>query len=204
MGPLLFALSPPPAPLGFYLAKQLQAAGHSVTIMTCACNTRKARSVAGSRGSTTHNSCLPSRLVCAACAADSDKLKKPPFAYWGELTSAGVSAVFGDSVSAAIPAGATFDVVVDNNGKDMDAVGPVIEAAKAAKAEQFVFVSSAGMYKTSDEVPFLEGDKVKEDACHALVEEALRNGSMKWASFRPQYLTGASPERTLKDVVQNN
>jgi nucleoside-diphosphate-sugar epimerase len=72
----------------------------------------------------------------------------------------------------------------------------VIEAAKAAKAGQFVFVSSAGMYKTSDEVPFLEGDKVKEDAGHALVEEALRKGSMKWASFRPQYLTGALPERT--------
>ena len=52
-----------------------------------------------------------------ACAADSDKLKKPPYAYWGELTSAGCSAVFGDAVSPSLfPAGATFDVVVDNNG----------------------------------------------------------------------------------------
>ncbi len=135
----------------------------------------------------------------AACASDSDKLKKPPFAYWKELTDAGVSALFGDipALSSVLPSGATFDVVVDNNGKDMDAVGPVIEAAKKHKAAQFLFVSSAGIYKTGDELPHLEGDAVKADAGHALVENALRAGSMQWASFRPQYLTGALRRRFL-------
>jgi hypothetical protein len=64
------------------------------------------------------------RLLCPsspACAADSDKLKKPPYAYWGELTSAGCSAVFGEAVSPSLfPAGATFDVVVDNNGAEQN------------------------------------------------------------------------------------
>ena len=81
----------------------------------------------------------------------------------------------------------------------MDAVGPVIDFAKQAKAGQFIFVSSAGMYKTSDEVPFLEGDKVKEDAGHALVEAALAKGSMQWASFRPQYLTGYGSNKDCEE-----
>ena len=47
--------------------------------------------------------------------------------------------------------------MVDNNGKDMASVGPVIEWAKgAAGARQFLFVSSAGIYKTTVEPPHLE------------------------------------------------
>jgi len=135
-----------------------------------------------------------------ACAADSDKLKKPPFAYWGELTAAGVATAFGDSPASALP-GSSFDVVVDNNGKDLEAVGPVIAFAKAAGASQFLFVSSAGIYKTGDELPHLEGDAVKADAGHVAVEEALRAGAaqLPWASFRPQYLTGYGSNKDCEE-----
>ena len=99
----------------------------------------------------------------------------------------------------ALPAGARFDVVVDNNGKDMESVGPVIAFAQAAGASQFLFVSSAGIYKVSDQLPMLEGDAVSEDAGHVAVEAALRAGSMPWSSFRPQYLTGYGSNKDCEE-----
>ena len=120
-------------------------------------------------------------------------MKKAPFAYFDEIRKAGVSTVWGEpsNLAAALPAGSKFDVVVDNNGKDMEACGPVIDYAKAAGCSQFLFVSSCGVYKVTDEPPHVEGDAVKADAGHVLVEAALKSSGMAWASFRPQYLTGA-------------
>ena len=128
-------------------------------------------------------------------------MKKPPFAYFDELRSAGVATVWGEpsALAAALPAGATFDVVVDNNGKDLDSVGPVIASAAAMKASQFLFVSSAGVYKTSDEPPHVEGDAVKADAGHVLVEAALAKSGMAWSSFRPQYLTGYGSNKDCEE-----
>uniref|UniRef100_A0A6N2MRN4 3-beta hydroxysteroid dehydrogenase/isomerase domain-containing protein n=1 Tax=Salix viminalis TaxID=40686 RepID=A0A6N2MRN4_SALVM len=53
--------------------------------------------------------------------------------------------------------GETFDVVLDNNGKDLDT---------SAGVKQFLFISSAGIYKPTDEPPHVEGDVVKADAGH--------------------------------------
>ena len=132
------------------------------------------------------------RCARAVGAADSDKMKKAPFAYFDEIRKVGVSTVWGEpaNLAAALPAGSKFDVVVDNNGKDMEACGPVIDYAKAAGCSQFLFVSSCGVYKVTDEPPHVEGDAVKADAGHVLVEAALKSSGMAWASFRPQYLTG--------------
>jgi hypothetical protein len=123
-------------------------------------------------------------------------MKKAPFAYFDELRAAGVTTAWGEpsALSAALP-GAKFDVVIDNNGKDMDAVGPVIAHAAAAGASQFLFVSSAGVYKVTEQPPHVEGDAVKADAGHILVEQALAASGMAWSSFRPQYLTGAPRQR---------
>ena len=66
-------------------------------------------------------------------AEDDKKMAKPPFAYWGELSAAGVSTVWGNPDELATKlAGSAFDVVVDNNGKDMASVGPVADFAMAA------------------------------------------------------------------------
>lgn len=65
-------------------------------------------------------------------------------------------------------AGESFDVVVDNNGKDMDAVGPVLSYAKSCGAKQFLFVSSCGIYKATDSLPHIEGDAVKPKAGKSL------------------------------------
>jgi nucleoside-diphosphate-sugar epimerase len=89
--------------------------------------------------------------------------------------------------------------VVDNNGKDLAAVAPVLALAQSSGASQFLFVSSAGIYKTGDELPHVEGDAVKADAGHVEVEAALAKGSLSWASFRPQYLTGYGSNKDCEE-----
>ena len=93
-----------------------------------------------------------------------------------------------------------FDIVCDNNGKDLENVGPVAEFAKEAGAEQFFFVSSAGIYKPTPTPPHVEGGAVKETA-RLPVEKQLVD--MKFTkgmtSFRPQYLTGYGSNKDCEE-----
>ncbi|CAL5076431.1 unnamed protein product [Urochloa decumbens] len=163
------------AVIGFYFAKELLAAGHAVTVLTVGDDA-------------------------------SDKMKKPPFSRFSELTSAGGTTVWGDpaDVGAAVGGGAApFDVVLDNNGKDLDAVRPVADWAKASGVGQFLFISSAGIYKPADEPPHVEGDAVKESAGHVAVErylaEQFAGGGSSWASFRPQYMIGSGNNKDCEE-----
>ncbi|CAN6213529.1 unnamed protein product [Urochloa humidicola] len=158
------------AVIGFYFAKELLAAGHAVTVLTV-----------GDEAS--------------------DKMKKPPFSRFSELTAAGGKTVWGDpsDVGAAVGV-ASFDVVLDNNGKDLDAVRPVADWAKASGVGQFLFISSAGIYKPTDEPPHVEGDAVKDSAGHVAVENYLAEqfaGSC--ASFRPQYMIGSGNNKDCEE-----
>jgi len=157
------------ANLGFWLSKQLAAGGHGVTILTVG-------------------------------EESSEKMKKTPFSLFGELRAAGVATAWGEpaALAAALP-GQAFDVVVDNNGKDLESVGPVLAYAQSVRAAQFLFVSSAGVYKTSDEPPHVEGDAVKADAGHVLVEGALAASGLAWAAFRPQYLSGSGSNKDCEE-----
>jgi len=148
------------ANIGFWLAKTLVQQGHQVTL-----------NVVGDK--------------------DDKKMQKPPFSYFPELTSLGVRTTWSDPCDLASKAsGEKFDVVVDNNGKDLASVGPVADFAEAAGAKQFFFVSSAGMYKPTNTPPHLEGDAVKETAGHAVVEQMLFKKPFAASCFRPQYFTG--------------
>lgn len=151
------------AVIGFWTAKDLVAAGHSVTILTVG-------------------------------EESSDKMKKQPFSRFNELREIGVQTVWGEPSDIGAALGniqAPFDAVLDNNGKTLDVVQPVADWAKANGAKQFLFISSAGIYKSSFEQPHVEGDAVKEDAGHKQVENYLADlGLESWASFRPQYMTG--------------
>ncbi|EFJ07654.1 hypothetical protein SELMODRAFT_448337 [Selaginella moellendorffii] len=158
------------AVIGFWLAKDLVAAGHEVTVMTVG-------------------------------EESSDKMKKPPFSRFSELRDLGVSTVWGDpkDVGAAV-GGKSFHAVLDNNGKDLDAVKPVVDWAKSQGVEQFLFISSAGIYKTSDEPPHVEGDPVKVDAGHVGVEDYISKSAFKfWSSFRPQYMTGSGNNKDCEE-----
>lgn len=129
--------------------------------------------------------------LCTVGTQDDKKMGKPPFTYFGELHQMGVKTVWANPEQLAAAAGdKKFDVVVDNNGKDLDSVGPVANFAANCGAKQFLFVSSAGMYKPTNTPPHLEGDAVKESAGHAQVEAMLKTMPFKMSSFRPQYFTG--------------
>ncbi|KAJ9696278.1 hypothetical protein PVL29_008489 [Vitis rotundifolia] len=157
------------AVIGFYFAKQLLGSGHEVTIMTVG-------------------------------EENSDKMKKPPFSRFSEITSAGGKTLWGDPAEVGkVVAGAAFDVVLDNNGKDIDTVRPVVDWAKSSGVEQFLFISSAGIYKPTDEPPHVEGDIVKADAGHVGVETYISEVFGSWAIFRPQYMIGSGNNKDCEE-----
>ena len=57
---------------------------------------------------------------------------KAPFSQYAALEARGAKILFGNPAdpAAALPAGATFDVVLDNNGKDLETCQPLIDAFK--------------------------------------------------------------------------
>ncbi|CAA0828106.1 Chloroplast stem-loop binding protein of 41 kDa a- chloroplastic [Striga hermonthica] len=157
------------AVIGFYFAKELLAAGNGVTILTV-----------GEEGS--------------------DKMKKPPFNRFSEIVSAGGKTVWGEPADIGeVLEGAAFDVVLDNNGKDLDAVRPVADWAKSTGVKQFLFISSAGIYKPTDEPPHIEGDPVKADAGHVGVEQYISETFDNWVSFRPQYMIGSGNNKDCEE-----
>ncbi|KAL0459537.1 UNVERIFIED_CONTAM: Chloroplast stem-loop binding protein of a, chloroplastic [Sesamum latifolium] len=157
------------AVIGFYFAKELLASGHGVTILTV-----------GEEGS--------------------DKMKKPPFNRFSEIVSAGGKTVWGEPAEIGkVLEGAAFDVVLDNNGKDLDSVKPVADWAKSSGVKQFLFISSAGIYKPTDEPPHVEGDTVKADAGHVGVEKYISEIFGNWVSFRPQYMIGSGNNKDCEE-----
>ncbi|XP_042043166.1 chloroplast stem-loop binding protein of 41 kDa a, chloroplastic-like [Salvia splendens] len=157
------------AVIGFYFAKELLASGHSVTVLTVG-------------------------------EEASDKMKKPPFNRFSEIVSGGGKTVWGDPADIGkVLEGAAFDVVLDNNGKDLDAVRPVIDWSKSIGVKQFLFISSAGIYKQTDEPPHIEGDAVKGDAGHVGVEKYLSDTFDNWSSFRPQYMIGSGNNKDCEE-----
>ncbi|XP_016483564.1 chloroplast stem-loop binding protein of 41 kDa a, chloroplastic [Nicotiana tabacum] len=157
------------AVIGFYFAKELLGSGHDVTILTVG-------------------------------EESSDKMKKTPFNRFSEITGAGGRTVWGDPADVGkILEGEVFDAVLDNNGKDLDAVRPVADWAKSSGAKQFLFISSAGIYKSTDEPPHVEGDAVKADAGHVGVEKYISEIFDSWASFRPQYMIGSGNNKDCEE-----
>ncbi|XVF80431.1 hypothetical protein PTKIN_Ptkin15bG0072100 [Pterospermum kingtungense] len=157
------------AVIGFYFAKELLSSGHEVTILTVG-------------------------------VESSDKMKKPPFNRFSEIVSAGGKTIWGDPADVGkVVAGATFDVVLDNNGKDLDTVRPVADWAKSSGVKQFLYISSAGIYKPTDEPPHVEGDVVKATAGHVGVEKYIAEIFSSWAIFRPQYMIGSGNNKDCEE-----
>ncbi|KAK6780526.1 hypothetical protein RDI58_022710 [Solanum bulbocastanum] len=157
------------AVIGFYFAKELLGSGHDVTVLTVG-------------------------------EESSDKMKKTPFSRFSEITGAGGRTVWGNPADVGkILEGEVFDAVLDNNGKDLDSVSPVADWAKSSGVKQFLFISSAGIYKPTDEPPHVEGDAVKADAGHVLVEKYISEIFGNWASFRPQYMIGSGNNKDCEE-----
>jgi nucleoside-diphosphate-sugar epimerase len=151
--------------IGLYLAKELIAKGHDVTIFN---------------------------------DGDQSKLSsKAPFSQYSSVR--GLKVHWGSPTDYNSYPEGPFDVVYDNNGKDMDSCKMLIDAAKGM-CRHYVFVASAGAYKANSIEPMhVEGDERKASAGHVQVEKYLESEGLPYTVFQPLYIYGP---HTAKDCEQ--
>lgn len=88
--------------------------------------------------------------------------------------------------------GQTFDAIFDNNGRELSDTQPLVEIFNG-KVEHFVYVSSAGVYLKTDQMPHLEGDAVDPKSRHRgkfETENYLISEGVPFTSVRPVYIYG--------------
>jgi nucleoside-diphosphate-sugar epimerase len=109
---------------------------------------------------------------------------------------AGVSQITGDRQDKAQLqsrlAGQKFDAIFDNNGRERSDTQSLIEALEPG-FKQFIYVSSAGVYLKSDELPLVEGDPLDPKSRHRgkfETEEYLAEQRIPFTSVRPVYIYG--------------
>ncbi|NEP82121.1 MAG: NAD-dependent epimerase/dehydratase family protein [Okeania sp. SIO3B3] len=85
-----------------------------------------------------------------------------------------------------------FDAIFDNNGRKLTDTKPLAEIFKD-QVQHFVYMSSAGVYLKSDQMPHIEGDAVDPKSRHLgkyETETELTNQGLPWTSIRPTYIYG--------------
>ena len=109
---------------------------------------------------------------------------------------AGVAQIHGDRKDAAQLkdklAAESFDVVFDNNGRELSDTQPLVEIFKD-RVQHFIYVSSAGVYLKSHQMPHREGDAVDPNSRHKgkhHTEAYLAKSNIPWTSIRPTYIYG--------------
>ena len=87
-----------------------------------------------------------------------------------------------------------YDYVFDMNAREVTDTKPLAELfVGQPNFKQYVFMSSAGVYLKSDEMPHLERDAVDPKSRHKGKldsEDCLRELNIPWCSFRPTYICG--------------
>jgi nucleoside-diphosphate-sugar epimerase len=97
-----------------------------------------------------------------------------------------------DPAQLAKLAGEEFDAVFDNNGRELSDTQPLAEIFKG-RVKHFVYVSSAGVYLKSDQMPHIEGDATDPKSRHkgkAETEAYLAGAGVPFTSIRPVYIYG--------------
>jgi nucleoside-diphosphate-sugar epimerase len=132
---------------------------------------------------------------------DKCNYKKPPFSSYKELESSGVQVI---ETSLSNPGdltelrGMNIDYVIDNWSKNSANATFVCDIAKNTKAQQYVFISSAGMYKNSNLAPLIETDPVKENDARK-VEITVSASGIPYTFLRPQYIYGPKSSKRYLD-----
>ncbi|GAB4460975.1 MAG: NAD-dependent epimerase/dehydratase family protein [Elainellaceae cyanobacterium] len=88
--------------------------------------------------------------------------------------------------------GESFDAVFDNNGRELSDTQPLVDIFKG-RIQHFVYVSSAGVYLKSDQMPHVEGDAVDPNSRHKgkfETEAYLAESGVPFTSIRPVYIYG--------------
>lgn len=86
----------------------------------------------------------------------------------------------------------TFDAIFDNNGRELSDTQPLADIFKD-RVQHFVYMSSAGVYLKSDQLPHIEGDAIDPKSRHKGkndTEEYLTQLGLPWTSIRPTYIYG--------------
>ncbi|KAL3915462.1 MAG: hypothetical protein SGILL_005641 [Bacillariaceae sp.] len=87
-----------------------------------------------------------------------------------------------------------YDYVFDMNAREVGDTKPLAELfVGQSDFKQYVFMSSAGVYQKSDEMPHLERDPVDPQSRHKGKldsENCLKELGLPWCSFRPTYICG--------------
>lgn len=109
---------------------------------------------------------------------------------------AGVRQIHGDRTDVAQLkeklSGESFDAVFDNNGRELADTQPLAEIFQG-NLKHFVYVSSAGVYLKSDQMPHIEGDAVDPKSRHKgkfETETYLQQSGIPFTSIRPVYIYG--------------
>ena len=85
-----------------------------------------------------------------------------------------------------------FDAIFDNNGRELSDTQPLAEMFKD-QVQHFVYMSSAGVYMPSDQLPHKEGDPVDPKSRHRGKHETeayLMQVGLPFTSIRPTYIYG--------------
>ncbi|WP_027402803.1 NAD-dependent epimerase/dehydratase family protein [Aphanizomenon flos-aquae] len=109
---------------------------------------------------------------------------------------AGVGQIIGDRTNSTQLqeklAPESFDVVFDNNGRELTDTQPLAEIFQG-RVKHFVYMSSAGVYLKSDQMPHLEGDAIDPKSRHKGKHETeayLKQLGIPFTSIRPTYIYG--------------
>ena len=87
-------------------------------------------------------------------------------------------------------AGERFQVVFDNNGRELSDTQPLVEALWGT-FDQFIYMSSAGVYLKSDQMPHQETDAVDPKSRHKGKQETeayLAHHDLPFTAIRPTYI----------------
>ncbi len=90
----------------------------------------------------------------------------------------------------------SFDAVFDNNGRELSDTKPLVGIFRE-RIRHFVYMSSAGVYRESEILPYFEGDEVDPKSRHkgklhteAYLKEAYDEHGFPFTSIRPTYIYG--------------
>ncbi len=93
-----------------------------------------------------------------------------------------------------------FDAIFDNNGRELSDTQPLAELFKD-RVQHFVYMSSAGVYLRSDQLPHMEGDPVDPKSRHRGKHETeafLTGLGLPFTSIRPTYIYGSGNYNELE------
>jgi len=108
----------------------------------------------------------------------------------------GVQQIHGDRQDGAVLkeklGSENFDAIFDNNGRERSDTQPLAEIFKG-RVQHFVYMSSAGVYRKSDQLPHIEGDATDPKSRHSGKQETeayLREQGLPFTAIRPTYIYG--------------